>query len=133
MMLFVDTSAWLGMYDRSDQFHHKAVDGLARIRSAGIELVTTDYIMDESLTLIRMRAHHQAAVNFGEGLLTSAAARLILIDAELRQSAFGLFKKYSDKDLSFTDCTSFALMKRLKLKTAFTFDDHFRQVGFDIW
>ncbi len=51
----------------------------------------------------------------------------------LLTSDYILFKKYDDKDLSFTDCTSFALMKRLKVQTAFTFDGHFQQVGFMIW
>jgi predicted nucleic acid-binding protein len=49
------------------------------------------------------------------------------------KAAFELFKKYFDKNLSFTDCTSFSLMRRLKLKVAFTFDCHFQQVGFEVW
>ena len=44
-----------------------------------------------------------------------------------------IFKKYGDKELSFTDCTSFVLMKNLKLRKAFTFDEHFKQIGFEIF
>ena len=54
------------------------------------------------------------------------------IGHEIEQLAFELFRKYSDKKLSFTDCTSFALMKKLGIKRAFTFDDNFAKVGFEI-
>ena len=133
MTLFVDTSAWYALNDRSDQYRDAALESMSRISSGQISLVTSDYILDESLTLISSRANHQTAVAFGEMLLKSSSIQLLPITEELRLSAFGLFKKYADKNLSFTDCTSFALMKKMKLKTAFTFDDHFRQVGFEIW
>jgi len=46
------------------------------------------------------------------------------------EKAWKILEKYSDKNFSFTDCTSFALKERLKIKTAFTFDAHFTQYGF---
>ena len=133
MRLFVDTSAWVALNDLKDQHHAVAVEKLARIRSEKVELVTSDYILDETLTLIRMRTFHQAAIAFGDALLKSGVASMVTISDEVRSAAFVLFRKYDDKDLSFTDCTSFALMKRLKVQTAFTFDGHFQQVGFMIW
>lgn len=133
MNLFVDTSAWYALNDRSDQHRDAALESMSRISSGQVGLITSDYILDESLTLISARANRRTAVAFGDLLLKSSTIQLVTITEELRQSAFELFKKFSDKDLSFTDCTSFALMKKLKLKTAFTFDEHFRQVGFDIW
>jgi predicted nucleic acid-binding protein len=133
MKLFVDTSAWLALNDRKDQYHAAAVEKFARIRLEQVKLVTSDYVVDESLTLIRMRTFHQAAIAFGDALLKSSVAGLVTISDDVRLAAFELFRKYDDKDVSFTDCTSFALMKRLKLKTAFTFDGHFQQVGFEIW
>ena len=133
MKLFVDTSAWVALNDLTDQHHAVAVEKLARIRSEKVELVTSDYILDETLTLIRMRTFHQAAIAFGDILMKSGVASMVSISDEVRSAAFELFKKYDDKDLSYTDCTSFALMKRLKVQTAFTFDGHFQQVGFMIW
>jgi uncharacterized protein len=133
MRVFVDSSAWVALNDLTDQHHAVAVEKLARIRSEKVELVTSDYILDETLTLIRMRTFHQAAIVFGELLMSSGVAGMVTISDEVRSAAFVLFKKYDDKDLSFTDCTSFALMKRLKVQTAFTFDGHFQQVGFMIW
>ncbi len=133
MNLFVDTSAWYALNDRSDQHRDAALESMSRISSGQVGLITSDYILDESLTLISTRTNRRTAVAFGDLLLKSSTIQLITITGELRQIAFELFRKYADKDLSFTDCTSFALMKQLKLKTAFTFDDHFRQVGFEIW
>lgn len=133
MKLFVDTSAWYALNDRDDRFRQQALDNLARARSEHVELITSDYVFDEIITLISARIGHRAAVAFGDALLKSSIASMVTVSEEVRLAAFELFKKYGDKSLSFTDCTSFALMKRLKLKTAFTFDGHFQQVGFDVW
>ncbi len=133
MTLFVDSSAWYALNDRSDHHRTAALEKMTRISAGQVALVTSDYVLDESLTLISTLANHQTAVAFGDMLIKSTSIQLLPVTEELRQSAFDIFKKYTDKNLSFTDCTSFALMKRMKLKTAFTFDDHFRQVGFEIW
>jgi len=131
--LFVDTSAWYALNDRDDQFRQQALDKMASVKSQHIELITSDYIFDESVTLISARIGHRAAVAFGDAMLKSSFASMVTISDDVRLAAFELFRKYGDKNLSFTDCTSFALMKRLKLKTAFTFDGHFQQVGFEVW
>lgn len=133
MKLFVDTSAWYALNDRDDQYREQALEKYQRLKAQRVELVTSDYIFDESLTIINTRIGHRPAVAFGEALLKSTYAQLAPLTAEDCTAAFALFKKYADKNLSFTDCTSFTLMKRLKLKTAFTFDRHFEQVGFEIW
>lgn len=133
MKLFVDTSAWYALNDRDDQFHQQALEKLLQIKSERIEVITSDYVFDESVTLISARIGHRAAVSFGDSMLKSNVRQMLTISDDVRLAAFELFRKYADKTLSFTDCTSFALMKRYKLKTAFTFDAHFRQVGFELW
>lgn len=133
MKLFVDTSAWYALNDRDDQFRGQALEKLARAKSQRIELITSDYVFDEIVTLISARIGHRAAVAFGDAMLKSGIAQMVTVGDDVRLAAFELFRKYGDKDLSFTDCTSFAIMKRLKLKTAFTFDGHFQQVGFEVW
>ena len=131
MKLFVDTSAWLALNDRSDQFHALAVEKLASIRAGRISLVTSDYVLDESVTIIRLRASHAAAVIFGQSILGSSVIDLIPVGTDDRLAAWEIFRKYADQDFSFTDCTSFALMRKLRLKTAFTFDGHFSLIGFN--
>jgi len=132
MRIFVDTGAWLALNDKQDQFHIQALEGKARIASEKIDLVTSDFIFDESLTFIRYRVSHDAAVLFGRSLLNSSIVRMVTVDQDVLHHGFEIFKKYRDKNFSLTDCTSFALMKRLKLSTCFTFDSHFLQMGFTL-
>lgn len=133
MRLFVDTSAWLALNDRNDQYYSKAAAKSTEIKRHRIELITSEYIIDESITLIRYRVSHQAAVVFGNSLLNSNIVRIEDVSAEDRFKAWEMFKKFEDKELSFTDCTSFVLMKNLRLQKAFTFDEHFRQMRFEIY
>jgi predicted nucleic acid-binding protein len=133
MRLFVDTSAWLALNYKNDQYHDEAVSKITKVRQQKIQLVTSEYVFDESITIIRYRISHRAAVAFGDALISSNVASIEDIADEERLKAWVLFKKYRDKDLSFTDCTSFALMVKLKLQKAFSFDDHFKQVGFELF
>lgn len=133
MRLFVDTSAWLALNNKNDQYHDEAVSKITKVRQQKIQLVTSEYVFDESITIIRYRISHRAAVAFGDALISSNVASIEDITNEERLKAWVLFKKYRDKDLSFTDCTSFALMVKLKLQKAFSFDNHFKQVGFELF
>jgi hypothetical protein len=133
MRLFVDTSAWLALNDKNDQYHGEAVSRSAKIRQQKIQLVTSEYVLDESITIIRYRVSHRAAVIFGDALMSSTIVSIEDIADVERLKAWALFKKYGDKELSFTDCTSFALMMKLGLQKAFAFDDHFKQIGFQLF
>ncbi|MBN2373822.1 PIN domain-containing protein [bacterium] len=133
MRIFVDTSAWLALNDKNDQYHDRAVEKSSEIKRQRIELITSEYIIDESITLIRYRVSHQAAVIFGDSLLNSDIARIIDVTEEDRFSAWGIFKRYDDKEFSFTDCISFVLMKNLKLQKVFTYDKHFEQMRFSVF
>lgn len=133
MRLFVDTSAWLALNDKNDQYHNRAVAKISDIKKFRIELFTSEYVIDESITLIRYRISHQAAVTFGDSLLKSSIVSIIDVTQEDRLKAWEVFKRYGDKELSFTDCTSFVLMRNLKIHKAFTFDEHFKQIGLEIF
>lgn len=133
MRLFVDTSAWLALNDKNDQYHNSAIAKISDIKKHKIELITSEYIVDESITLIRYRISHQAVVTFGDSLLNSSIVSIIDVTQEDRLKAWEVFKRYGDKEFSFTDCTSFILMKNLKIHKAFTFDEHFKQIGFEIF
>jgi predicted nucleic acid-binding protein len=133
MRLFVDTSAWLALNDKNDQYHGEAVSRSAKVKQQKIQLITSEYVFDESITIIRYRVSHRAAVIFGDALLSSTIVSIEDVTDEERLKAWVLFKKYGDKELSFTDCTSFALMMKLKLQKAFAFDDHFKQIGLELF
>jgi len=93
-------------------------------------LVTTDYVVDETLTLVRLRLGLLAAEKWWAQVEGSPRVRWQWIDAARSEKARGLFFRYRDKDYSFTDCTSFVVMRELRLKEALTTDRHFRQIGF---
>jgi predicted nucleic acid-binding protein len=127
--IFVDTSAFVALYHKNDQFHQAASAYLKSIDQS-VRLNTSNYIVDETITRIRMQDGHKAAVDFGKHLFASSLFAVQYISKDVEREAFVLFEKYRDKALSFTDCTSFVLMKRLGVTTAFTFDDDFAAVGF---
>jgi predicted nucleic acid-binding protein len=130
---FIDTNAFLALKDSNDEHHKKAKEIaqhlLEQTRKAGI---TTDYILDETYTILRERAGHKLAVQFGEEVRLGSRMKIIYLNKELLDEAWHIFKKYKDKDFSFTDCTSFAVMQNHKIAQAFTFDKHFEQAGFEI-
>ena len=124
--IFVDTSAWYNLVDKDSQNHKTAVQFLT---DTTVPFITSDYILDETLTLIRSCLSHKAAITFWEHLINSHWATIIELSIQDKERAGAIFRKYSDKNFSFTDCTSFALMEHLDIKEAFSFDKHFRQIG----
>lgn len=125
-MIFVDTSAWFALYSRRDVNHPLA---LAFIRSIDENLVTTDYVIDETLTLLRARGETRRAIAFGERLMNGGFANIVRVDDADFAAAWIMFRSYLDKEWSFTDCTCRVIMERLAIQRAFVFDDHFRQFG----
>ena len=95
-------------------------------------LVTTDYVTDETLTLVRMRLGLAAAEAWWEQVDRSSRVRWEWIGMTRVERARQLFFRHRDKDYSFTDCTSFVVMQELKLKRALSTDGHFRQMGFQL-
>lgn len=132
-MIFVDTAAFLAIENRRDTHHTEALKFRDDCLKTAQRLVTSDYILDESYTIIRLRAGHHVAVQFGEDLRTSQLVHIEHITPEIIEGAWRIFKTFGDHDFSFTDCTSFALMERLHVSKVFTFDADFQEYGrFDI-
>ena len=131
-LLFVDTAGWMACADGSDPAHGKAV----AVRDAWLEggglFVTSDYVADETLTLLRMRLGIDAAEAWWQQVDGSSRVRWEYVHLARADKARSLFFRYRDKDFSFTDCTSLVLMHELKLREALTTDHHFLQAGFGI-
>jgi len=134
--ILVDTWAWSAMTNRRDTEHELAKTTNKRLADAGYHYVTTNFILDETYTLIRMKLHHRGAVEFGHMIKQIKAAEeitVVQITAELEEAAWEIFERYDDKDFSFTDCTSFQVMLLMSITEAFTDDHHFEQFGFVIY
>jgi uncharacterized protein len=130
--LFVDTTGWIACADGADPAHEGACTARDAALEAGQTLVTTDYVVDETLTLLRFRLSLAAALAWWEQINRSPRVRWEHIDNERFEKARQLFFQYRDKDFSFTDCTSFVVMRELRLTDALSTDRHFRQMGFQI-
>lgn len=130
--VFVDTGGWMACADRADPEHESCGAARDAALEAGKPLITTDFVIDETLTLIRFRLGLGAANAWWQQIEGSARLRWERIESDRFERARHLFFQYRDKDLSFTDCTSIALMRELKLTTVITTDGHFRQVGFEV-
>ncbi len=128
-MIFVDTAAFLAIENLRDTHHAEALTYQRSCLKKEKPLVTSDYVLDETYTIIRVRAGHAIAVQFGEALRASRLIRVEYVTPETIESAWHIFKRFTEHEFSFTDCTSFVLMERLGIETAFTFDAHFRQYG----
>ena len=129
--LFIDTWGWLVLADAKDPGHARAV-AERRTRAANGALVTTDYVLDETFTRVFSRCGFSVARQFSSAILEAASQGQLgfeRITAERFNSAYRMRLRYRDKpDISFTDFTSFVVMRELGLRDVLTADAHFTQV-----
>ncbi|MEK6608585.1 MAG: PIN domain-containing protein [Myxococcota bacterium] len=133
--IFIDTWAFRALADGADPSHAAARDLDQRLVEAGVARVTTDYVLDEALTGLRARGGRPVAVAFLDQVDALVAARRMSVEriGEARFRAAGaVFRRLDLPRLSFTDCTSFVVMREEKIAWAFTADAHFDRVGRDI-
>lgn len=127
-MIFVDTGAWFALAVKEDADHEEAV---AWLETNGEVLVTSDYVVVETINLIRFRDRtergHRAACDWATKLWAGELAIVRSIGSAYRASATEILRKYGDKVFSFTDCSSFALMEAEGIPVAFAFDHNFDQ------
>ncbi len=127
-MIFVDTGAWFALAVHNDPDHERAMQWL---RSNRDSLVTTDYVVAETATLLRMRDKtlrgHRVASRVATSLLRGEAALLEKVQEEDLTQALNVFRTYRDHLFSFVDCTSFVVMERIGAQSAFAFDRHFAE------
>lgn len=130
-MVFIDTGAWVAIADGNDQYSNEASQLYTELILKREQLVTSDLVLVETYNLLLKTIGNKATVNFSAKLKVIPFLKVVSITQHDWEKAWKILEKYSDKDFSFTDCTSFALMDRLKIKTTFTFDAHFIQYGFN--
>lgn len=127
--VFVDTGAWVALSVEDDRHHPRAEAQWRRLMAERRRIVTSNYVIDEAITTVRGLAGHAKAVELGERLFSTRLVRRVRVDEGLEERAWALFKSYEDQTLSFTDCTSFAVMGAERIKKVFTFDTDFLIAG----
>ncbi len=131
-MIFIDTGAFLARYIQRDQHHLAATAHWLTLKDGSRRCFTSNFVLDETITLLGRRADYHFAAQRARQLYESDALTVLRPLGGDEVVALQLFEKFADQGVSFTDCISFALMAGHGVKTAFTFDRHFALAGFDI-
>ena len=128
-MIFVDTGAFLALYIKRDQYHRQASKVFPSVPRP---FSTSNHVVDELGTLLGRIAGYRYAADRIEDLYASPSIDVLPSTRHDEIEAIRWMRKYADKEVSFTDCISFAVMRRVGIRAAFTFDRHFRDAGFQI-
>lgn len=125
-MVFADTSFWAALGNATDDRHEDAV----RLWSGkpGI-VITSNHVLGETWTLLNRRSGHRVATTVA-AIRHSAQVRVDHVSPELEEEAWQWLAKRDEREYSFVDATSFALMRKKKISEAFAFDDDFTAAGF---
>ena len=127
--IFLDTSFLVAFHNKRDKDHFRARRFISEIKEDDIFIIS-DYIFDEFLTALLVRGGKSLSIEAGRKILEDKRIYLLKIDEEVFQKAWLVYHSFKDKKWSFTDCTSYVLMKNLSTNIGASFDDHFNQFGF---
>jgi predicted nucleic acid-binding protein len=125
MIILADSGAVLALLNKNDRYHATAVSVLNTLTKQGVSFCMTNYLVAECHALLMIRLNPQGARSW----LLSFDWNLLRATPEDEATAREIIRHYADKEFSFTDAVSFAVMRAHEIKSAFTFDSHFRQFG----
>jgi predicted nucleic acid-binding protein len=132
-VIFVDTGAFLARYLPRDDHHDRATRSWKTLVRRDWKCYASNFVLDETFTLLARRSSYSFAAERARTLYASKALEILRPTPDDEHEALLLFEKYADQEVSFTDCISFALMKRQRVRRAFAFDRHFKDAGFELW
>jgi uncharacterized protein len=130
MVIFVDTSALFALINSNDEFHQQAKDQWKFLLEEKDSLFSNNYVILESISLIQRRY----GMNWIHALHTEVLSLIEIawVDESQHQAAVNVFLKSNRRELSLVDCSSFETMRRLGIEKVFTFDEYFREQGFNV-
>jgi hypothetical protein len=128
--IFVDTGAWVALRYGRDQNHSRARARVERLQAEKIGLVTTEWVLAETVTLLKSRSAVQQAIALGEAIQAGRLGLLVESTPERRHRAWMLFVRYRERRVGWVDCASFAVMEELGLNRFLGFDEDFVRAGF---
>ena len=127
--VFVDTSAFVALRNRAEREHEPARTALSRLVREKAQLFTSNYVLAETYTALLVRVDRAEAIEWGRRFRAGSAIELVRVDEAVEEDAWTLLESHADKQWSYVDATSFALMEREGVQSAFAFDHHFTQRG----
>lgn len=125
-MVFVDTGVWFALLVSKDPNHQRTAQWFDALDE---QVITSDYVVDETLTLLLMRGERPKAIEFGNLVIVSSLAILHKVTEDQYNRSWILFQKISGAGLSFTDCTSHIVATDLNVSKVASFDHHFKTTG----
>ena len=128
MTVFVDTSFFIAVVMKHDQWHQRAV-GVLR---SEISLVTSSLVVNETISLLQARGYFSAALAFLRHTRRGDSLRILYPDPSAQTRAWEEYARWGAMGATAVDCVSFVLMKDHSIRRALTFDQHFRMAGFDV-
>lgn len=135
-MIFVDSSAWIGIVMKEDQYHEKAVGIFDRLTESWEILVTTDYILSETYTYLRYHTRNFKQIHTFNSMIQETEEKKLLLLRWVTEKTFkeagNLFIQRLEQGFSFVDCVSFVVAKELKITDIFSFDRDFTLMGFKL-
>jgi len=132
-MVYIDTWAWYALVDATNSKHFVAKKFSQTLAEQNSSLFTSNFVVAETVNLIRYKLGLSRTLMFRDRLqdfISSGFLQVVRVDIAIEKSAWQILEYYTDQDFSFTDCTSFAIMRQFKIDMAFTQDHHFRVMGF---
>jgi predicted nucleic acid-binding protein len=133
--IFLDTSFLIAYYNADDVNHKNARDLITDMEGKMVHFFISDYILDEILTVLLIRSGKKKAIELCKTILDDIEMgniELLWIDHLTFEKAIEIFTNFVDKEWSFTDCTSYILIKSNLIEKSASFDEHFRQFGFEV-
>jgi len=127
--VFVDTSAFVALRNRAEREHASARATLGRLVAERASLFTSNYVFAETYTALLVRIGRAEAIEWGRRFRASEAIELVRIEEAVDEDAWSILESHADKQWSYVDAASFALMEREGTAEAFAFDRHFVQRG----
>ncbi len=131
MNVFVDSSVFISIWDKDDSNHKIALDKASKLQGDKDILITSNIVVSEVLTVLSMKLGIEKANKFGD-YIVSEKLKVIFIDKDIHDEAFDIFKRRTSKNLSFFDCTSFALIREFRIDKVFSFDKDYKKYKFDL-
>ena len=129
MTTFVDTSALLALLDGDQPRHNEALAAWTRLADANSHLVTSNYVLLETIAVAQRRLGLDAVRAFVRDVLP--AVETVYVDDEIQQAAIGALLAAGRRQLSLVDCASFEIMRRHRIDRALAYDAHFDEQGFE--
>jgi uncharacterized protein len=126
--MFVDTSAFYALLDADDAYHEKAASAWQEIMASDEDAITTNYVLVETFALVQSRMGMEAVRGFQDEIVP--VLRIEFVTPEMHRLGIAALLGASKRSLSLVDCVSFEVMRERGLRSAFTFDAHFREYGF---